>query len=319
MQALKLSLNFNWLATNNLTIMATTKAKATKLDATLKVVAGKTYSIYFEPESAWFDVTVTAVKGSKVDVLYADDFTETRNLSELEPPLNPEVRDRFEMLGTLIKHVANGNLTSLVNTGQPGIGKTYTVLNILGALGYQEDVDYIFIKGHSSPFSLYKTLYDNQERLIVFDDCDSVFDTEIGANILKAVLDTTGSRKVSWKSNERTLGDYPDTFNFRGQVIFLSNLQLDAIPSAVLSRSVMLDLWLTPEEVVDLLHLRKAAMAEDIGATVQQADEVIALIDKYRHTIPVLSLRTLHLGLKTYVATGDLQLVRYQILRNSRA
>lgn len=285
---------------------------------TTSVTAGKRFSILYDGDGLYYDVVVTAVKSGKATIVFEDETIETVSVDLLEPPLNPAVPDRYDMLETLIEHTVNGNLTSLVVTGQPGIGKTYTVQETLDRLGKTEDIDYVLIKGHSTPFSLYKTLYDNSTGLIVFDDCDSVFDTELGANILKAVLDTTGRRKVSWKSTERTLQEYPDNFEFTGQVIFLSNLSLDDIPAAVLSRSVMIDLWLNNDEMIELMTLRTPAMIKMTGATAKQANDVVELINKYRDTIPVLSLRTLFLGLKTYVATGDLSLVRYQILRNSR-
>lgn len=284
--------------------------------ATINFKTGDRVSVQHET-GTFYDATITAITKKMATVLFDDDETGTYPVSDLEAPLKPAVQDRMMMLEKLTRLIAERKLNSLVVTGQAGIGKTVSVTSVLDDLGLVEDEDYVIVKGHSTPFSLYKTLYDFQERLILFDDCDSVFDSEIGANILKAVLDTTGKRKVTWKTTERVLGDYPDTFEFHGQVIFISNLTLEDLPAAVLSRSVMVDIWLDNDEVVDLMELRCDAIREKIGASKTDAKEVMALITKYRNTIPVLSLRTLVLGLTTYTRTQDMQLTRYQILRNS--
>jgi hypothetical protein len=283
---------------------------------TAGIKANQRYSVLYD-DGQYYDVTCTAVKNGMATIVYDDDTIDTVSVHDLEAPLVPNVPARYEMLGRLVQHTASGNLRSLFIAGNPGIGKTFTVTEVLEANGYSEEVDYITVSGHSTPFSLYKTLFDNNGKIIVFDDCDSVFGTEIGANILKAVLDTTGKRQVSWKSNERTLADYPDTFQFTGQVIFLSNLELDDVPGAILSRSVMVDLWLGNDEIIDLMELLAPSIAEKAGATEKNALDVIGLIRKYRNNIDMLSLRTLVLGLSTLVSTNDMELVRYQILRNS--
>jgi len=53
------------------------------------------------------------------------------------------------------------------------------------------------MKGKSSPFGLYSTLYMNRNKLIVFDDMDSVFKDTDTVNMLKAALDSTGENTVN--------------------------------------------------------------------------------------------------------------------------
>lgn len=44
---------------------------------------------------------------------------------------------------------------------------------------------------------LYMALFINRDKLIVFDDCDSVFGNIDSVNILKAALDSYDTRMVS--------------------------------------------------------------------------------------------------------------------------
>lgn len=188
----------------------------------------------------------------------------------------------FQDLSDLVDMVSSGIQKSLMVTGMAGVGKTYTVeeqiKSILGAPGDK----WISMKGKTSPYGLYSTLYMNRDRLIVFDDMDSVFKDVDTVNMLKAALDSTGENTVTWTSkmtmdlsllSPEEKDDYlvrleddlravalgekepknmmklPSSFDFKGQVIFISNLHKSKIDPAILSRSFAIDITLTAKDV----------------------------------------------------------------------
>jgi predicted SprT family Zn-dependent metalloprotease len=108
--------------------------------------------------------------------------------------------------------------------------------------------DYHYIKGYSSAKGLYRTLYENRSKLVVFDDCDAAWKNEVGANILKAALDTDEQRWVSWNVEMGKDDDLPTTFLFSGRVIFISNVASEDFPQPLISRSLRADIELTIEE-----------------------------------------------------------------------
>jgi hypothetical protein len=75
---------------------------------------------------------------------------------------------------------------------------------------------------------LYSVLYkfSDSRNVIVFDDCDSAFNDELSLNILKAALDSGKRRRITWKSDSHMLRreGIPDSFDFNGSVIFITNL-----------------------------------------------------------------------------------------------
>jgi len=77
----------------------------------------------------------------------------------------------FQDLDVLVKLVAEGKITSLLITGKPGTGKSYSTIKKLNEYG-EEGKFYVYNKGVSTPLALYRLLYENNGKVIVFDDCD---------------------------------------------------------------------------------------------------------------------------------------------------
>jgi len=98
---------------------------------------------------------------------------------------------------------------------------------------------------------LYNTLYDNNGKLIIFDDCDSVLEDKVALNILKSALDSYENRSITWMSNMNKNDDYPQQFDFTGRIIFISNKSKESINDAILSRSLTVDLTMTPNDKIE--------------------------------------------------------------------
>jgi hypothetical protein len=210
------------------------------------------------------------------------------------------INQRFGFLNDLTTMVVNDITPSLLVLGQGGLGKTHSVTKTIEENGLSES-DYVFFKGYSTARGLYNTLFDNNGKLIVFDDCDSVLEDKVAINILKSALDSYERRTISWMAKMTKGDEYPNQFDFTGRIIFISNKSKDKIDGAVLSRSLSVDLSMTPDDKVErmsailpgILPGYDMAVKEDaLGFLKSVKDEVnlnmrmLIMVSKMRLTYP---------------------------------
>jgi hypothetical protein len=151
---------------------------------------------------------------------------------------------------------------SLIVTGEGGIGKTYSITSTIGE-SFLENSQWVQFKGFSTARGLYNTLFDNNGKLIVFDDCDSVLEDKVAINILKSALDSYDTRTISWMSKMNKSDEYPNQFNFTGRIIFISNKSKESIDQAILSRSLTVDLSMTFSEKIERMsHILENILPE---------------------------------------------------------
>lgn len=187
--------------------------------------------------------------------------TKTRMMQvaeELKPSLF-SVSERFDFIGQFINMIGKKQTNSLILTGDPGLGKSYSVVKNLEKLGLKEIVldnpgDFIVIKGFSTPRYMYETLYNYNGKVIIFDDADDVHKDDRGSNLLKAALDN-GKRILNWGKRTSEDDTIPTRFEFTGRCIFISNLSIKQFPQALLSRSYCVDLTLTTQEKLDRINM----------------------------------------------------------------
>jgi hypothetical protein len=217
------------------------------------------------------------------------------------------INQRFGFVSDMVTMLANGAQASVVVTGPGGLGKSFTVSQTLTALGFKDvsvldDIavgtvlktakTFRVIKGYSTPKGLYRTLYENKDGVIVFDDCDSVLKDPTSLNLLKGALDSYSRRIISWRADIKD-EDLPTSFEFKGRVVFISNLSASNIDQAILTRSLAVDLSMTTKQKVERMrHLLST------GEFMPEFDKVVKsdamdLIEKHQDTVKELSLRTL--------------------------
>ena len=160
------------------------------------------------------------------------------------------INQRFNFLQDLTSLVISGSTPSLLVLGEGGLGKTHTVTETIKELNL-DDNDWVTFKGYSTARGLYNTLFDHNGKLIVFDDCDSVLEDKVALNILKSALDSYETRQITWMAKMTKSDEYPNQFNFTGRVIFISNKDRSKIDGAILSRSLTVDLSMTPQEKIE--------------------------------------------------------------------
>jgi hypothetical protein len=172
------------------------------------------------------------------------------------------INKRFGFLGDLAKMVIMGVSPSLIVTGEGGLGKSYSIKNALVDCGMEEH-EFVFFKGYSTARGLYNSLYDNNGKVIIFDDCDSVLEDKVAINILKSALDSYDDREITWLSKMNKSEEYPNKFLFTGRIIFISNKKKDSIDQAVLSRSLVVDLSMSADDKIERMrHILSAILPE---------------------------------------------------------
>jgi len=159
----------------------------------------------------------------------------------------------FKNLERLTKMVGRGIQPSLVITGGAGLGKTYLVKKTLTDMGLEEAKQFVHFKGRATAAGLFVTIYENADKIIVLDDCDSVFKDVDAVNLLKAALDSYDTRKLSYISTKPlkdTYGDpVPRHFEFTGKVIFISNISQSKLDDAIKSRSFVADISMNTKQM----------------------------------------------------------------------
>lgn len=218
-----------------------------------------------------------------------------------------DINTRFGFVEKLVTMVATGVQPSAVITGEGGLGKTFTVTKTLAAHGYKDITElaefqvgsvintskcFMMIKGFSTAKGLYRTLFENQKSVIVFDDCDAVLKDPVALNLLKGALDSYGKRIISWNADMKD-DDLPRSFNFEGRVIFISNMDQDRIDQAIRSRSMMIDLSMTLEQKIDRMEFiaKSDEFLPEYDATIKA--DALALIREVGKDAKEISLRTL--------------------------
>jgi len=164
--------------------------------------------------------------------------------------MNFTINQKFDILTNLTTMVVNDFTPSLVITGQGGLGKTHSVTKTIEENELSDD-QLVFFKGYSTARGLYNALYDNNGKLIVFDDCDSILEDKVAINILKSALDSYDKRTLTWMAKMSKNDEYPQQFDFTGRIIFISNKSKNSIDQAILSRSLTVDLTMSSDEKIE--------------------------------------------------------------------
>jgi chromosomal replication initiation ATPase DnaA len=199
------------------------------------------------------------------------------------------VNTRFEYLGQLTKMVIKKETPSLFITGEGGLGKSHTVLNKVNKL--LKPKKYKVIKGYSTPRGLYNALFDNNNKLIIFDDCDAVLEAPVSLNLLKTALDSYDTREITWNTQMRKGDPYPQSFIFTGRIIFISNKERKKINQPLISRSMVVDLTMTPDEKIE--RMRSVLKKVEPKIPLKVKEESLDLITKNMDEVKDLNFRTL--------------------------
>lgn len=181
-----------------------------------------------EPGSKPFSVHLRADSFSLGEVGTQPNKSSQSTEQDLEK-MDYDIRQRFEVLDLFSEAVVAGQIRSMVVSGAPGVGKTYTLEKRLKEAEVNGEIQSVtHVKGKSTPLYLYQLLWENNQpgQVLLMDDTDSVFGDDTACNILKSALDSSEERWITYGSAAKYLeqNDIPQTFKFEGTVVFISNL-----------------------------------------------------------------------------------------------
>jgi hypothetical protein len=221
------------------------------------------------------------------------------------------IRTRFQILDEMTKAATTGDIRAMIVSGPPGVGKSYGVEKIveqaclfdkLSGKRLRAEV----VKGSATPIGLYQTLYKYSDKncMLVFDDCDSILVDDVALNLLKGALDSGSKRKISWLSESSSLRreGIPDSFNFNGSIIFITNLKFDKMKSqklkdhldALQSRCHYLDLTLDTmrDKILRIKQIASdGALFENMDLDKEAETEVIEFMEEHKNSLREVSLR----------------------------
>ena len=223
------------------------------------------------------------------------------------------LRERFDMLEDMTRATKKGDVRAMIVSGPPGVGKSHGVEKVLGKHDLLADIaqdpsfkKYEVVKGAMSAIGLYCKLFKmaDKDNVIVFDDCDSIFADELSLNILKAALDSKKTRRIHWNTDSFKLRNegVPDSFEFKGSAIFITNIKFDNVRSAKMrdhltaleSRCHYVDLTIDTEreKMLRIKQIVGDGMLTEYKFAEEVHEEIIDFIDINKKRLRELSLRT---------------------------
>jgi hypothetical protein len=149
------------------------------------------------------------------------------------------------------------------------------------------------VKGYSTAKGLYRTLFDNRNRVIIFDDCDSILRDPVALNLLKGALDSYDKRIISWNSESLNDDELPRSFEFRGGVIFISNLPIFKIDQAIRSRAICVDVSMNTAQKIERMGaiIKTEEFMPEYDLEVKE--RALRFLDEMKNDAADLNLRTL--------------------------
>jgi|TARA_R110000796_G_scaffold4024_1_gene15335 hypothetical protein len=221
------------------------------------------------------------------------------------------LRERFDMLEDMTRATKKGDVRAMIVSGPPGVGKSHGVEKVLGkhdliATLSERAPRYEVVKGAMSAIGLYCKLFKmaDKDNVIVFDDCDSIFSDELSLNILKAALDSKKRRMIHWNTDSFKLRNegVPDSFEFKGSAIFITNIKFDNVKSAKMrdhlsaleSRCHYIDLAIDTdrEKLLRIKQITNDGMLDEYALSEEVVQEILDFIDINKKKLRELSLRT---------------------------
>ena len=240
-----------------------------------------------------------------------DRVIEFKQPEETDEEVMDRIERRFSILDDMTKAAITGDIRAMIVVGPPGVGKSYGVEYQLEKAGMFDQISgkkikYEVVKGAMTPIGLYCTLFRHSDpkNVLVFDDCDSILLDDLSLNILKAALDSGKRRRIHWNADSAMLRreGVPDQFDFKGSVIFITNLKFDHLRSkklqdhleALQSRCHFLDLTLNTmrDKILRIRQIfRKGDLFKDYDFTPEQGEEIIQFMQEHHNRLREVSLR----------------------------
>lgn len=251
------------------------------------------------------------VSGNQMSVATAVEAQVSITQETDEAAMN-RIATRFEILDQMAKACIAGDIRAMIVTGPPGVGKSHGVIEQMNKASLFDKISnrkprFEIVKGAVSGIGLFATLYkySDSKNVLVFDDCD-VFTDPDALNVLKGALDSGKKRRISWNKDSRLLRDegVPNSFDFNGSIIFITNLnfedrrsnKIQAHVDALQSRCHFLDLTIETQrdKMLRIKQVHRDAdggLFSDYDFSTSMADEILEFMEANQTKLREVSLR----------------------------
>lgn len=230
--------------------------------------------------------------------------------AETEEQAMDRIATRFQILDEMSKACIASDIRAMIVSGPPGVGKSFGVEQQMEKASLFDKLKgsrprFEIVKGAISGIGLFATLYkySDARNVLVFDDCD-VWEDPDALNVLKGALDSGKTRRISWNKDSKLLREegIPNSFNFNGSVIFITNLnfndrrsaKIKAHLDALQSRCHYLDLTINSERD-KLLRIKQVHRDSDLFARYEfeagVADSIFEFMWEHKANLREISLR----------------------------
>jgi hypothetical protein len=252
-------------------------------------------------------------KIAPVTTMSLETVVQNKVLVETDEEIISRLRERFDILNDMTRAVKGGTVRAMIVSGPPGVGKSFGVEAVLNKHNVFAEIandkklkKFEIIKGAITALGLYAKLYEysDPKSILVFDDVDVIFSDELALNILKAALDSSKKRTINWNADSRLLKNegIPNSFEFKGGCIFITNLKFSQVKSkklqehlaALESRCHYLDLTIDTEreKMLRIKQIVGDGMLDEYNFSEEEVTELIEFIDSNKVRMRELSLRT---------------------------
>jgi hypothetical protein len=226
----------------------------------------------------------------KIEFVNAKAKAEPAKQVETDEQAMDRIATRFSILDEMSKACINSDIRAMIVSGPPGVGKSHGVEQQMEKASLFDKISgkkprFNIVKGAISGIGLFSILYkySDAKNVLVFDDCD-VWEDPDALNVLKGALDSGKTRRISWNKDSRILRDegIPNSFNFNGSVIFITNLnfndkrsaKIKAHLDALQSRCHYLDLTVNNERD-KMLRIKQVHRDSDLFARYEFSPETV--------------------------------------------
>ena len=226
-------------------------------------------------------------------------------VEETDEQIEHRINIRFTVMDMMAKAAVEGNCRSMIVSGSAGVGKSHTIMQTANVMPEERRS---IMTGRVTATGIFKTLWKHrfERHVVVFDDADSVFDSDTTMNLLKAACDSSDRRFISMENGVDYFDDdgekIDSTFEFNGSIIFITNKDFKEECSkgnkmsvhfeAMMSRSHYVDLRIKTEREF-MVRIRsvvmKSGMLDSYGERMR--DEILQFIDMNKANMNELSLR----------------------------
>ena len=142
------------------------------------------------------------------------------------------IQKTFSVLDDLTAAMTNGTVSGLIVYGPAGVSKTFSIRRVLQDKLFKyffkkDGPKYNVISGYMRTPHLFVELWNNRKPtdVLVIDDCDSALQDQDSLMLLKAALDTTEKRVITYNAVSPFLKKkgVTTTFEFEVIIIFITH------------------------------------------------------------------------------------------------